>query len=166
MKHDVIENSLRLWSAESEKAKGCPSAVATLEGSAASIVAGSFSWRADLPHSLGGGNSAPSPTALLLSALAGCAVVFLRDTLAPQLGVIVRSIRATASCESDARGLLGMDGVLPDLESLALSIEIDSPEPREKLDGLLAVWKQRCPVYLALIKARPVEVSLGVLQPV
>jgi hypothetical protein len=42
-----------------------------------------------------------------------------------------------------------------------VSIQIDSPEPKEKLDGLLAVWKQRCPVYLALIKARPVEVSLG-----
>jgi uncharacterized OsmC-like protein len=56
---------------------------------------GSFSWRTDLPVPLGGANEAPSPTALLLSALAGCAVVFIRDTLAPQLGVTVVNVRPT-----------------------------------------------------------------------
>jgi hypothetical protein len=40
---------------------------------------GSFSWHTDMPVPLGGTNEAPSPTALLLSALAGCAVVFMRD---------------------------------------------------------------------------------------
>ena len=50
-------------------------------------------------------------TALLLSALAGCAVVFVKDTLAPQLGVTVDAIEATAQCETDARGFLGMDSV-------------------------------------------------------
>ena len=48
---------------------------------------GSFSWHTDMPVPLGGTNEALSPTALLLSALAGCAVVFIPDTLAPQLGV-------------------------------------------------------------------------------
>jgi uncharacterized OsmC-like protein len=41
---------------------------------------GSLSWRTDMPVPLGGTNEAPSPTALLLSAVAGCAVVFIRDT--------------------------------------------------------------------------------------
>jgi len=44
---------------------------------------GSFSSHTYMPVPLGGANEAPSPTALLLSALAGCAVVFIRDTLAP-----------------------------------------------------------------------------------
>jgi hypothetical protein len=60
-----------------------------------------------MPAPLGGTNEAPSPTALLLS-------VFIRDTLAPQLGVTVDAIEATAECETDARGLLGMDSVAPD----------------------------------------------------
>jgi hypothetical protein len=51
---------------------------------------GSFSWHTDMPVPLCGTNEAPSPTALLLSALAGYAVVFIRDTLAPQLGVTSR----------------------------------------------------------------------------
>ena len=40
---------------------------------------GSFSWHTDMPVPLGGTNEAPSPTALLLSALAGCAVVVTRS---------------------------------------------------------------------------------------
>lgn len=58
------------------------------------LEAGSFSWRADLPPTLGGTNQAPSPTALLLGALAGCAVVFIRDTLSLQLGVPVERVEA------------------------------------------------------------------------
>jgi uncharacterized OsmC-like protein len=83
---------------------------------------GPFSWHTDMTVPLGGTNEAPSPTALLLSALAGCAVVFIRDTLAPQLGVTVDTIEATAQCETDARGLLGMDSVAPDVRNVGLTI--------------------------------------------
>jgi len=158
---DVIHNTSQLWRAEPEKARGRLAVSAASEGAAASFVTGSFSWRADLPVTLGGGNSAPSPTALLLSALAGCAVLFLRDILAPQLGVALHSVRATASCESDDRGLLGIGGAVPDLQDLALKVEIDSPSPQEKIGALFEVWRQRCPVYLALTLPQNVRVSLA-----
>ena len=57
--------------------------IARAEGSKAVMEHGPFSWHTDMPAPLGRNNEAPSPTALLLSALAGCAVVFIRDTLAP-----------------------------------------------------------------------------------
>ncbi len=158
---DVIHNTSQLWRAEPEKARGRLAVTAASEGAAASFATGSFAWRADLPSALGGGDSAPSPTALLLSALAGCAVLFLRDILAPQLGVALRSVEATASCESDDRGLLGIGGAAPDLQNLTLRVEIDSPSPQEKIDALLAVWKQRCPIYLALTLPQSVRVSLS-----
>lgn len=161
MTFNVIQNTSQLWRVEPEKAKGRLEVTAAFEGAAASFAAGSFSWRADLPSALGGGDSAPSPTALLLSALAGCAVLFLRDILAPQLGVALRSVFATASCESDDRGLLGIGGAVPDLQNLDLRVEIDSPSPQEKIDALLAVWKQRCPIYLALTLPQSVRVSLS-----
>jgi uncharacterized OsmC-like protein len=164
MTPDVILNTYETWSAEPEKARARSSVVATSEGSAATLTAGSFTWRSDLPFALGGGDSAPSPTSLLLSALAGCAVVFLRDILAPQLGVTIRSVQATASCETDDRGLLGLSGTSPDLRNIALAIEIDSPDPQEKIDGLLTVWKKRCPVYLALTWQQEVRVSVAVPQ--
>ena len=158
---DVIHHTSQLWRAEPEKARGRLAVTAVPEGAAAAFATGAFSWRADLPSALGGGDSAPSPTALLLSALAGCAVLFLRDTLAPQLGITLRSVKATASCESDDRGLLGIGGAAPDLQNLTLKVEIDSPSPQEKIGALLAVWRQRCPIYLALTLPQSVRVSLA-----
>jgi uncharacterized OsmC-like protein len=161
MTFDVIQHTSRLWRANPEQAQDRQTVTAVLEGPAASFASGGFDWRADLPSALGGGDSAPSPTALLLSALAGCTVLVLRNLLAPQLGVTLRSVKATASCESDDRGLLGIGETAADLRNLVLKVEIDSPSPQEKIDALLAVWRQRCPVYLALTQPQEVELSVN-----
>ncbi len=164
MKSETISATVRLWQAEPEKAKGKPAVKAHLDGSQAVLEAGAFSWRADLPPSLGGANTAPSPTALLLGALAGCAVVFIRDTLAPQLGVQVDAVDATAECQADSRGLLGMGGVAPDLRELRISIRIKSPESQDKIQNLYRTWQERCPIYLALIKPLPVAAALEIVS--
>jgi uncharacterized OsmC-like protein len=152
MKPETIQETIRLWEAQPEKAKGKPAVRARSDGSQAILEAGSFSWKTDLPPSLGGADAAPSPTALLLSALAGCAVVFIRDTLAPQFGVHLESLQATAECETDARGLLGIGGALPDLQNIRLSIVVQSANKEEKVRELCQIWQQRCPIYLALTK--------------
>jgi uncharacterized OsmC-like protein len=162
MNRERIEETVRLWQAEPDKAKGKPTVIARAEGSKAVMEHGSFSWRTDMPVSLGGTNEAPSPTALLLSALAGCAVVFIRDTLAPQLGVTVDAIEATAQCEADARGLLGMDSVAPDVRNVGLTIAIQSPEDEDAVRRVYQAWQERCPVYLALTKALPVATTLDI----
>jgi uncharacterized OsmC-like protein len=164
MKSDVIAETQRLWQAEPDKAKGRPAVKARSDGAQVVLEAGSFSWRADLPPALGGTNQAPSPTALLLSALAGCAVVFIRDTLAPQLGVPVESVEATARCESDARGLLGMSGAAPDLQNMELAIQMTSPAGEAAARRLYDAWQERCPIYLALAKSTPVMTTLQVKQ--
>jgi uncharacterized OsmC-like protein len=107
---------------------------------------------------LGGTNQAPSPTALLLSALAGCAIVFVQDTLGPQLGMTIKSVEATARCDADARGLLGMDGAEPDLRNLSVDISVDSPDGEAALAELARVWQERCPIYLAL--QNPTDVAV------
>lgn len=150
----------QLWRTAPEKAKGKPTVTAHSDGTQAVLQFGSFSWRADLPPPVGGTNAAPSPTALLLSALAGCAVVFIRDTLAPQLGVQVGEVHAVAQCEADSRGLLGMDGVAADLQNVQLTVRIQSSAPEEQLQHLFQVWQERCPIYLALLKPVPVHTTL------
>ena len=162
MNRERIEETVRLWQAQPDKAKGKPTVVARAEGSKAVMEHGSFSWRTDMPASLGGTNEAPSPTALLLSALAGCAVVFIRDTLAPQLGVTLDAVEATAECATDARGLLGMSGVAPDLSNVGLTILLRSSEPEDAVRRVYQAWQERCPVYLALTKALPVAITLEI----
>ena len=159
MKTETITASVEAWTKEPEKALGAPVVTARAEGSQAVIQAGAFTWRADLPPALGGKNEAPTPTALLLSALAGCAVTFVRDTLAPQLGIRVTAVEATARCETDARGLLGIGGAKPDLRGMSLEVSIDSPDGEDAVATIADVWQQRCPVYLALVKPTDVAVS-------
>jgi uncharacterized OsmC-like protein len=160
MNPDVIKESIRLWTAEPEKARVGPVVKARTDGPQAIVEAGPFSWRTDLPPSLGGENKAASPTALLMGALAGCAAVFIRDTLAPQLGVRVDGVHAEVKGKADLRGLLGMPGALPDLEGLELSIQIQSPESDARIQALYRAWLERCPVLLALTKPLSVKTAI------
>ncbi len=162
MSATTIEDTVRLWQAEPDKAKGKPAVKAHSDGAQAVLEAGSFSWRCDLPQPLGGTNAAPSPTALLLSALAGCAVVFIRDTLAPQLGVRVDGVHAVVQCEADSRGLLGIDGAVPDLQNIQVTITVQTPDPDEHVQRLYQVWRERCPIYLALTNAQQVGTALEI----
>ncbi len=158
MKAETLEATVEAWTKEPEKAKGAPVVTARADDGQAVIEAGPFTWRADLPPALGGANQAPSPTALLLGALAGCAVVFVRDTLGPQLGVGVDAVEATVRCETDARGLLGIGGAAPDLGNISLDVSIQSPDGDAGVQKIADVWQQRCPIYLALVK--PTDVSV------
>lgn len=161
MTNDTIGQTIRAFREQPEKAKGKPQVRARSEGPQAVIEAGPFIFRADLPQALGGTNQAPSPTALLLGALAGCAVSFIRNTLAPQLGVRVDAVEATARCETDARGLLGIDSASPELANLEVDIRVDSPDGEAAADQLYQAWRERCPIYLSLIKAMPVATRVG-----
>ena len=159
MNEETIEATIDAWTREPTKALGTPVVTARAEDSQAVIQAGPFTWRADLPPPLGGANEAPSPTALLLGALAGCAVVFIRDTLAPQLGVRVTDVAATVKCETDARALLGLEGAEPDLRNLSLDVTVESPDGDEAVRKIAEVWQERCPIYLALLKPTGVAVQ-------
>jgi len=139
-----------------------PAVTATLANGRARLSAGNFNWEADLGPAIGGQNLAPSPTAYLLGALAGCAVAFLNDTLAPQLGVEITEASAVARCTSDTRGLLGMDGIAPDLGDIGLEITVTSPSDRARIDAMLAAWQERCPIYLAIKQPNAVAFSATV----
>ena len=141
-------------------ARGTPSVTATLVNGRARLSAGPFNWDADLPASIGGTNLAPSPTAYLLGALAGCAVAFLSDTLAPQFGVRLDGITAVARCSTDARGLLGIDGASPELGDIALDVEVDTPDGDDKTAPLFRAWQERCPIYLGILRPNSVELSM------
>jgi uncharacterized OsmC-like protein len=65
----------------------------------------------------------------------------------------------------DARGLLGMNGVAPDVRNVSLTIAIQSPEDEDAVGRVYQAWQERCPVYLALTKALTVATSLDIKRP-
>ncbi len=160
MDTSVIRQTEERFRAEPEAARGAPSVSATLANGRARLSSGAFNWEADLPPALGGGNLAPSPTAYLLGALAGCAVAFMYDTLAPQLGIEINGVSATARSTTDSRGLLGMDGVAADLAAIEIDIEVSSSEPEERIQELYRAWLERCPIYLAISKPNSITTRL------
>jgi uncharacterized OsmC-like protein len=156
----VLAETEARFRADPATARKAPAVRASLANGRARMSAGPFNWDADLPLSLGGENLAPSPTAYLLGALAGCAVAFLNDTLAPQFDVQIDDVEAIARCSTDQRGQLGFDAVASDLTDLALEIRVASPSPEDRVQAMLAAWRERCPIYLALIKPQSVELTI------
>ena len=148
--------------ADPAAARSTPKVTASLVNGRARLSAGPFNWDADLPAALGGENLAPSPTAYLLGALAGCAVAFLRDTLAPQFGVEIDDVSAVASAGSDLRGLLAIDGAAPDLTDLALDMRVVTTSPDDRTAAMLDAWRERCPIYLALLKPNAIALTSSV----
>ncbi len=144
--------------ADPGSARGTPTVTATLVDGRARISAGSFTWDADLPTVIGGTNQAPSPTVYLLGALAGCGVAFIQDTLAPQFGVKIEAIKAVARCSTDLRGLVGMDDASPELMDIELDIELSTPDT-EKTAPMFEAWRERCPIYLALLGPKTVNLT-------
>ena len=81
----TISHTETLFRTDPAKAQTRPTVTASLANGRARLSAGPFNWDADLPTVLGGENLAPSPTAYLLGALAGCAVA--GDTTGNIVGV-------------------------------------------------------------------------------
>ena len=159
MSATILAETEARFRADPSAARSTPTVTASLVNGRARLSAGPFNWDADLPAALGGENLAPSPTAYLLGALAGCAVAFLRDTLAPQFGVEIDDVSAVASAASDLRGLLAIDGAAPDLTDLALDIRIVTASPDDRTAAMLDAWKQRCPIYLALLQPNTITLT-------
>jgi uncharacterized OsmC-like protein len=161
MNATVLADTEARFRADPSKARSTPAVTASLVNGHARLSAGPFNWDADLPLTLGGQNLAPSPTAYLLGALAGCAVAFLHDTLAPQFEVKIDDVAAVARCSTDQRGLLAFAGVAPDLADLALEIRVSSSSPQDRVDAMLTAWRDRCPIYLALLKPQSVALTIA-----
>ena len=116
----------------------------------------------DMPASVGGAGSAPSPGWYLRAAVAAC-VTTLATMRAAQLGWAGFSCDVEVDSESDDRGILGLD---PSVPGGPLSMRIGL---RMAADGIglekleeLAVWAvEHCPVSDAIRRAVPVHIEVS-----
>ncbi len=73
-------------------------------------------------------------------------------------------MEATAQCEADARGRLGMADAEPDLQSIRLDIRVQSPDSESEVQKVYEAWRERCPIYLALTKTMDVSLNTETTQ--
>src|SRR5919206_845292 len=118
--------------------------------------------RTDMPKSVGGGGSAPSPGWLLRAAQASCLATLIAMRAAQQ-GVTPGRIEVTVDSESDDRGILGIDDSVPagPLSSRAV-VQVDEADSgQDKLDALVRWADIHCPVQDAVRRAVPCRLEIG-----
>jgi uncharacterized OsmC-like protein len=111
----------------------------------------------DMPPSVGGDGSAPSPGWLFRASVAGC-VATLIAMRAAHLGVQLSALDVTVDSESDDRGILGMDPSVP-AAPLSMGISVHTEGPDEAPIEEIVEWAvKHCPVSDAVRRAVPVSV--------
>jgi len=115
----------------------------------------------DMPPSVGGAGSAPSPGWLFRAALAGCDATLIAMRAAVQRIQLSR-LEVAVDSDSDDRGILGIDDAVPP-GPLRIRVRVRLASPHASIAELrdIAEWgQQHCPVSDAA--RRPIETSMEV----
>lgn len=140
-------------------------ATATITGLRSTVVGtNGESLITDMPESVGGEDSAPSPGWLLRAAIASCDATLIAMRAALK-GIELSDLQVTVDSESDDRGILGMDTSVP-AGPLSLRIHVKIAAAGVSAEELrdLVEWADRhCPVSDAVQRAVPTTVDVQVL---
>jgi uncharacterized OsmC-like protein len=116
----------------------------------------------DMPESVGGTGSAPSPGWLFRAALAGCEATLIKMR-ASQVGIDVTGVTVTVASESDDRGILGIDPAVP-AGPLAVTIQVQCQASQADAATVMEIvqWAhEHCPVVDAVRRAVPVTLEVA-----
>jgi uncharacterized OsmC-like protein len=116
----------------------------------------------DMPSSVGGDGSAPSPGWLLRAAEAAC-VATLIGMRASVAAADVGTVEVDVTSESDDRGILGLDDDLP-AGPLSTTIRVrfrGATAERQVLEDIADWAVAHCPVVDAVMRAVPILVEVS-----
>ena len=120
-----------------------------------------FLASADEPPVLLGENRGPNPVEYVLTALLGCLTTTLAYFAAAE-GLELKSIRSRAEADMNVRGMFGLDPeVRNGFRDLRVSFEIESDEPRERIEALMQTARERSVVLDIVANPTPVSVELA-----
>ena len=146
---NALEETAKLLTEHPAKARTTSPAVTAIleEGLVCRINGPSGELRTDMPPAMGGRASAPSPGWLMRAALASCTATVI-GMRAAQLGISLDLLEVTVSADSDARGMLGLDGaVSAAMTSLRTQVAIGAKNvPGEQLIELVRWAEAHAPV--------------------
>jgi uncharacterized OsmC-like protein len=113
----------------------------------------------DMPTSVGGGGSAPSPGAFYRAGLANCLATLIALRAAVQ-DVEVTRLEVTIDSESDDRGILGADPAVPAGPlSVRAQVLIEAAATADEVAELINWARDHCPFTEALGRVIPLTVT-------
>jgi len=127
-------------------------------GVACKVDTGRAVVEAGLHPATGGTGQQACSGDMLLEALAACAGVTLK-AVATALEFKLRAGRVRAEGDLDFRGTLGVDKQAPvGFRDIRLSFELDTDEPKERIDTLVKLTERYCVIYQTLKNAPPLHI--------
>ena len=122
-------------------------------------VAGGVEVVTDMPTSVGGGASAPSPGAFYRAGIASCLATLIALRAAVE-EVSLSRLEVTLDSKSDDRGILGADpGVPAGPLSVRAQVVIDADASPEQVAQLVDWATEHCPFSEALGRVVPLTVT-------
>lgn len=119
-----------------------------------------FRITVDEPHALGGNDSGPKPTELILAALGVCQEVTYR-LYAESLGIPLSHVSVKVEGRTDLRGLFAVDeSVRPGFRDVRAVVEIESPASAEEIERLRQFVDAHCPVLDILRNVTPTKLDV------
>ncbi|MBI5559772.1 MAG: OsmC family protein [Deltaproteobacteria bacterium] len=119
---------------------------------------GKVTLMADQPAFLGGGGTHPGPIAYCLYGSASCyAATFA--TMAAMEGVEIKKLTVSVETQMDFSRVFGLSEN-PIVESVKLSLYVESDAPKEKIKYIEALSKVRCPALYCLSNPIPLKTEL------
>jgi uncharacterized OsmC-like protein len=98
---------------------------------------------------------------MLLEALAACAGVTLK-AVATSINFSLQDAYIQVEGDLDFRGTLSVDRDAPvGFKDIRLRFQLETDEPRDKIETLIKLTERYCVVYQTLIKANTVSVSIN-----
>ena len=152
----ALERADRLVTLAPERGRRTYANTARVDGgTVCQVVEKGHRFVVDAGRGLGGGDEAPTPSALLRSALSSCIAIGVK-LWAARREVPIDRVEVTLETDTDARGLLGLcDLTPPGFTALRVSIEVDSPAPSEEVEDVVATSLRLSPLVDAIANAQP-----------
>ena len=119
-----------------------------------------FTFDADHPPVLVGGDNGPTPVEYVLHALAACLTAGLANIAAAR-GIQLTEVQSTVDGDIDLLGILGLDDTVRNgYQQIRVSFMVKGDAPAEKLRELVEQSRRRSAVFDVLTGSVPVSIDV------
>ncbi|MGQ9844897.1 MAG: OsmC family protein [Caldisericia bacterium] len=120
----------------------------------------SFSIFIDEPEDLGGKDKGPNPVEFLLFALGGCLGITIK-AVSKEINIKIDSLKIHLKGDLNPLRFMGKDfSERAGYKKIDVEIEIKSDASKEKLDELIKIVENRCPVSDNITNNTPINIKL------
>ena len=120
---------------------------------------------ADLPASMGGADSGPSPSTLLRAALSSCVAMGVK-MWAARRDVAIGRVEVRVETDVDARGQFGLDDeIAPGFGGVRMHVHVESSAEEAVLRDIIATSLRYSPLMDAFRKAQAIDTQVSIGEP-